>query len=497
MIEKVIEKYDLPMSKDEIKQCSMDMADILRYAPFSGIHNNHYNLLQHLMDSVALEYNGVNYIDGDTIAQERLTMFKFGAIYVPNDDHIASGGSGAASTADDPAGEATDDSAAGSGSPPAAARTTLVEGISHRTSAGPITDLTFLQFTGSSWHQEKTLPGQIDATYVLLCNLDKKEQIIKNLESKYLDTSPLWVNKAEPGGTIAQLESKALGKTGKYIGYCLTRGSLWNKIWAILLTIGSNSTEPKWQDLNRLQRMMTHLAPGTGTSANAGNVCEKEYFEVLQAKLFSATMHFCDLQTNFGGKTSRLVCYPQMQNLEYNKLHPNKAYAAWKILSQLNQPFAKNIRDEMHKHKKIKFKREYWLHDYCKHIQCWVDDMIEMGANITIEECFDDLKTELIHVFENTSTFRDDKYDAALADLSHVLLRIEEGRDVSKYDQEIVEACESFPTFNSYAIMLHSKYRDKFTRNHPPSSWEVDLLNRRQKPIRFLSSCHLLNKTSS
>ena len=45
---------------------------------------------------------------------------------------------------------------------------------------------------------------------------------------------------------------------------------------------------------------------------------------------------------------------------------------------------------------------DYWMHDFTQHLHCWVEGMNELGANITHETVFEELKTQVIHVFENS-----------------------------------------------------------------------------------------------
>jgi hypothetical protein len=117
----------------------------------------------------------------------------------------------------------------------------------------------------------------------LLCNLDQKDTLIDAFQYHADDIpSTFWVNKTNPDGVIAQIESPQISVNGDKVGYGMARGSAWLHLFERTL---KNSQIKCFQSL---LYMITRRPPADhGDMTNYGNVCTQETFDFVTGQAVS------------------------------------------------------------------------------------------------------------------------------------------------------------------------------------------------------------------
>ena len=252
--------------------------------------------------------------------------------------------------------------------------------------------------------------------YIQLCLLDHygEQRLVEyvNSTSTY-GLKSLWINKAEPDGWITKVEAKQLALIGDRIGYQLTRGQ------AFLHLMDNLVDNLKDNEARTLKLIRDRVAPGWGSNAVAGNVCDEQTFQQTSARLYKELMAYCDLRGNTNHRTNAMILYPKLERLRHVAMHPNRFYAAWNILFQLQISNSFLIRNALTEHKKnVRYSKDYYVTDYLHHLQCWVDELADLGHTISMDTVFDEFLGDFIAEHEVTDSTGSDDY----LKLCHVMI---------------------------------------------------------------------------
>ena len=189
----------------------------------------------------------------------------------------------------------------------------------------------------------------------------------------------------------------------------------------------------------------THTPPGCGTSnnINQGHVFSQCHFDQLQNELFDVTLIFCDLQGNSLDWKRSLTVFHQLENINSFHTIPNKAYAAWHIITDtLQEDFKHLVREARIAHMKTRYEAKVWIHLRLHYLRNYVAINKQINHEVHTDDLFTTFVQEFIHCHAQSPG--QDVYQMKLHEWAKTFDAIERGKNVDNVDEEVRDACLNF-----------------------------------------------------